>query len=329
MTVIDVHTHFIPRSLLDSGTALRGSSGVEPVDGGLAHAEGLRYPVQPEFYDVAAKLHSMDAMGIDVAVLSLAPTLFFYEAEVEDAVGFARWCNDALAELVDGQERLLAFAHLPLQAPDEAAAELERCITELGFHGAQIGTSAPGRPLDAREFEPLLAVADRHRLPIMLHPTYVGPKPGLEEYYLTNSLGNPIDTTIAGARLIYGGALERFPELRVVLVHAGGFLPYQLGRLDHAYEVRREPREHVGRLPSAYFDRLFMDTITHGDAQLEFLASFVGTDRLVLGTDLPFDMGDPRPLERLGRAGVDEHALGETAARLLRLRATTTIGEPQ
>jgi aminocarboxymuconate-semialdehyde decarboxylase len=107
--------------------------------------------------------------------------------------------------------------------------------------------------------------------------------------------------------------------LKLVLVHAGGYLPYQIGRFDHAYEVRSEPKVSLDRKPSEYLDRFFMDTITHADAQLDFLASLVGTERLVLGTDIPFDMGDPRPLDLIRRTSVDPDAIGATAASLLRL----------
>jgi aminocarboxymuconate-semialdehyde decarboxylase len=151
----------------------------------------------------------------------------------------------------------------------------------------------------------------------VLHPYYVGAKPGLEDYYLTNSIGNPLDTCVAAARLMQSGAFDRHPDLRIVLVHGGGFLPYQLGRLDHAFLVRPEAKVATKRPPSSYLDRFWFDTITHSDASLAFLLSLVGPERVVLGTDLPFDMADARPLERLARTGTDPHVLGRTASGLL------------
>lgn len=321
MTVIDVHTHFIPPFVLEEAAREGGVFGVHaPAEGRLAHPEGFQYPVDPELHDAELKLSRMDEAGIDIAVLSLIPPLFFYEQPASEAVEFARRANDALASMVDGHDRLFGLAHLPLQAPDEAAVEFDRAITELGFRGAQIGTAAgAGLPLDARELDPVYAAAERHGLPIMLHPSYVGLKPGLEDFYLTNTIGNPLETMIAAARLIHGGTLDRFPSLSPILVHAGGFLPYQLGRLDHAYSVRPEPKVSLDRAPSEYLDRFYMDTITHADAQLDFLASLIGTERLVLGTDIPFDMGDPHPLDRIRRTSVDEHAIGKTAETLLRI----------
>lgn len=320
MTVIDVHTHFTPRFMAEEGTREGGVFGVRAEDGHLAHPEGFRYPIHPDSQDPELKLRGMDDAGIDTAVLSLIPPLFFYDQPPEHAIEFARRANDDLASMVAAHERLLAFAHLPLQDPEAAARELERTVTELGFRGAHIGTEAGGgRPLDAAGLDPVFEAAQGHDLPLVLHPSYVGLKPGLEDFYFTNSIGNLLETTIAAARLIHAGTLDRFPSLKLVLVHAGGYLPYQIGRFDHAYEVREEPKISLDRPPSKYLDRFFMDTITHGDAQLDFLASLIGTDRLVLGTDVPFDMGDPRPLELVRRTSVDEHAIGRTAAALLRL----------
>jgi len=193
-------------------------------------------------------------------------------------------------------------------------------VRELGLLGAQIGTSyAGGKPLDGRELEPVFETTERLGVPLMLHPYYVGPKPGLEDFYLTNTVGNPLDTCVAAVRLIHAGTLDRFPGLKLVLVHGGGFLPYQLGRFDHAFAVRPEPKRSIERSPSSYLDRFWMDTITHSDAALGFLVGLIGTRRTVLGTDLPFDMADPGPVERTERVGIDPNALGATARELLGL----------
>jgi aminocarboxymuconate-semialdehyde decarboxylase len=316
MTVVDVHTHFIPRFVVD-GAAGEDVLGVREEDGWLVHPQGFRYPVTPDFVDADAKLAEMDRLGIDVSVLSISPTLFFHEAPAGQTVPFVERANDALAELISGRQRLLGLASLPLQEPERAAAELERTVSGHGFVGAQIGTNCGLTPID--RLEPVLAAAERLGVPLMLHPYYVGPKPMLEDYYFTNSIGNPLDTCVAAARLIHSGVLDRYSELKVVLVHAGGFMPYQLGRLDHAFTVRPEPRVAIEREPSSYLDRFWFDSITHSDSSLEFLVSMVGTERIVLGTDLPFDMGDPIPLERLRRVGVDPDKLGATAASLLGL----------
>ncbi|HEY7536619.1 MAG TPA: amidohydrolase family protein [Gaiellaceae bacterium] len=320
MTVIDVHAHYIAPFVLEEADGGDAVFGVRYEDGKLAHPQGFRYPVQATFHDTQAKLAEMDELGIDVTVWSSAPPLFFYDEEPAAGTAFARRFNDALAESIAGIDRLLGFATLPLADPEAAAAELERCVRELGFVGAQTGTFGAGnRPLDTGEADAALEAAARLGVPLMLHPVYVGPKPNLEDFYLTNSVGNPLDTCVAAARMMYAGVFDRFPDLRIVLVHAGGFMPFQLGRFDHAFAVRAEAKTKASGPPSSYLDHFWFDTITHSDASLRFLADLVGTERIVLGTDLPFDMADATPLERLRRADVDPDALGTTAAALLGL----------
>jgi aminocarboxymuconate-semialdehyde decarboxylase len=320
MSVVDVHNHYLPPFAVEEAKG-GGVFGVREEDGWLVHPEGFRYPVSAEFVDAGAKLAEMDRLGIDVSVYSISPTLFFYEQDPAEAVRFAQRSNDALAELIAGSDRLLGLASLPLQDGEEAAAELERAVLEHGLLGAQIGTNCGSRPIDSPELAPVLAAAERLNVPLMLHPYYVGPKPMLEDFYFTNSIGNPLDTCVAAARLIHSGALDRYPGLKVVLVHAGGFMPYQLGRLDHAFAVRREPKVAIEQKPSSYLGRFWFDSITHSDDSLRFLESLVGLERIVIGTDLPFDMGDPVPLERIRRVGIDPEALGETAVSLLGLGA--------
>jgi len=319
--ILDVHTHFIPPFAVEKARG-DGIFGVRAEGDWFVHPQGYRYPVVPEFVDADAKVAQMDRLGIDASVLSIAPTLFFYEQPAPEAVRFAELANDALAELVADAPRLYGFASLPLQDGERAAVELERAVRELGLVGAQIGTNCGPTPIDAPELDPVLAAAESLGVPLMLHPYYVGPKPMLEDFYFTNSIGNPLDTCTAAARLIHSGALDRHPDLRVVLVHAGGFMPYQIGRLDHAFAVRQEPRVAIGQAPSAYLGRFWLDSITHSDASLEFLASLAGTGRIVLGTDLPFDMGDPVPLDRIRRVGLDPHELGATAGALLGIEVT-------
>jgi aminocarboxymuconate-semialdehyde decarboxylase len=317
MTVVDVHTHFLPRFVLDEAAG-RGLFGVREEDGWLVHPEGFRYPVPETFLDAATKLADMDERGIDVSVLSSAPTLFFYDKPPDEAADFARRSNDALAQLIAGHKRLFGFATLPLQSPD-AVAELERAVNRLGFVGAQIGTNCGVTPIDSPDLDPVLAVADRLGVPLMLHPYYVGPKPGLSDFYFTNSIGNPLDTCIAAARLMHSGVFDRYARLSIVLVHGGGFLPYQLGRLDHSFAVRTEPRSKTQTPPSSSLRRFWVDTITHSAASLAFLASLIGIDRLVVGTDLAFDMADPNPVATCEAAAIDPHALGATATKLLKI----------
>jgi aminocarboxymuconate-semialdehyde decarboxylase len=309
MTVVDVHTHFAPPAL---PAQMRRDGGF------VVTPDGLRLPVHyAELHDPAAKLQELDARGIDAAVVSLTPHLFAYG---EDAAAFARHANDALAEYVSASPRLSALATLPINDPDAAAAELDRCMGELDFAGAQIGTSLPdGRPLDGL-WE---AAAD---VPLVLHPYYAGPIAD-PDLFLNNSVGVPLDTCLAAARLLCDGTLDRHPRLRLVLVHGGGHLPFQLGRLDNAWRMRPAERR-AAKPPSGYLDRFHFDTIVHSPDALRFLAGLVGADRLLLGTDLPYVTAEQRPVEHARAAGLDPHALGANAAALFSLRSAPDRAVP-
>jgi aminocarboxymuconate-semialdehyde decarboxylase len=313
--LIDTHTHVIPRAALDRARA-GDLFGIRVEHDTVIHPEGFRYPVTADFEHAAAIIGRMDNNGIGESILSLAPTMFLYDQPADVAVDFAREVNDALAELVDGSARLRAFAHLPMQAPAEAAVELRRSAGAMNLAGAFIGTTAQEVPLDDPAMDPVWQQAEELDVPVFLHPYYTGVKPGLADFYMTNVVGNPLDTCVAAIRLIASGTLDRFPRLRIALVHGGGFLPYQLGRLDRAFDVRAELQGLIPQAPSSYLSRFWIDNLLHGDAQLLSLADLIGPDRLVLGTDLPFDMGEPDPVSRLRRVGIDLDALTR-ATRML------------
>jgi aminocarboxymuconate-semialdehyde decarboxylase len=295
---IDIHTHFIPPELVADARAGRALDRIAVERRGgvewLVHPQGYGYPLSPEFFDIDAKLAEMDRLGIASAVLSLTPTLFFYWLGADEAGDFCRRANDSLAALVAQSDRLHGVAAVPLQQPEAAAAELRRAVGDLGLRGAEIGTTVEQTPLDDPRFDPFFTAAAELDVPVILHPYYVGTRPALVDFYMTNLTGNPLETCIAASRLILSGCLDRHPTLKVVLVHAGGFMPYQIGRLDHGFRVRSETSVAIASPPSSYLRRFWYDTITHAGTPLKFLVDLVGIDRVVLGTDLPFDMADIR-----------------------------------
>ncbi len=273
----------------------------------MIHPQGYRYPLAPEFFNLEAKLEHMDRLEIDLTVLSIAPTLFFYWLEAEAALEFSQLANEALAELASRSGgRLYGMATVPLQDPEAASAELRRAVLELGLRGALIGTTMEDVPLDDRRFDPFFAAAEELGVALVLHPYYVGLSARFADYYLTNLIGNPLETAVAATRLILSGCLDRYPQLTFVLVHAGGFMPYQVGRLDHGFRVRPETRAEIESPPSDYLRRFFYDTITHASVPLKFLCELVGTDRVVLGTDIPFDMADTRFADYLSGFELDD-----------------------
>jgi aminocarboxymuconate-semialdehyde decarboxylase len=305
----DVHNHAVPREAVE---LLRGADGYPiSVEGDFMEADRVRAELTPVFLDPAAKLEQLREGGLEAAVVSGSPALFAYEAEAGRGAALCRAVNAGLANLCAfDRDRLRWIAHVPLQAPG-AAAELLTEAAAAGAVGAQIGTSVAGIPLADAGLDPFWSAADEHDLPLMLHPAYNNPHPGLEGYHLQNAIGNLLETTIAAERLIVTGVLDRYPGLRLLLVHAGGYVPWQGGRLRHAATVRPELADSPAD-PSAYFDRVFVDTITHDAAALRFLVERVGADNVVMGTDLPFDMATPRPAEALEEA-VD----ADTARRIM------------
>lgn len=321
--IVDVHTHFFPPVFLEEANRNRAwGATVSHRDGvpWVEHDEGFGYPVQEEFLGGSAKFADMDSRGIDRSIMSLSPTLFYYWIDASEAAAFSRMSNDALAEACAASGgRLEGLASLPMQDPDEAAQELRRAVRELGLRGAEIGTNVEGVTLDDPSFQPLWEAAVELAVPLMLHPYYVGVKKGYEDYYLTNIFVNPLDTALAASRLIFSGVLERFTKLDFILVHAGGFLPYQIGRLDHGWKVREEPKARLHRAPSELLDRFYFDTITHNDAALRWLIDFVGSKRVLMGTDLPFDMADADPMGRLHRSASDDERAAIGGANALEL----------
>jgi aminocarboxymuconate-semialdehyde decarboxylase len=322
---VDVHTHFIPYELvevLESGNG-PASLGIERRGGRpfIVHPNGLRYPVLPEFHDVETKLRQLDEDGVDAAVLSITPTLFAWH-DRDEATQLAQLINDAAAGFVrDGGGRLHALATVPMNAPDRAATELRRARDELGLVGVLIGTSVGETMLDDPSLEPFWAAADELGMPVMLHP-YISmvsaPYPGLGSHHLSNVVGNPYETALAASRLVCGGVFDRHPGLRVQLSHGGGYFAYTLGRLDHAYEVRDETSADIDRPPSSYLEHFAFDTIVFTPRALDFLIDTVGAQRVVFGTDVPFDMADRSAADLSERATpeVADAVLGGNAVRL-------------
>jgi aminocarboxymuconate-semialdehyde decarboxylase len=243
-------------------------------------------------YGIERRLRDMDEQGIDMHVISLQP-MFVDHLPVERAIPISRAINDGFAEVVAANpKRFTAIANLPMQSPEDAARELERAVRDLGLRGAEICSQIAGENLDEPKFAPFWAKAEELDVPIFIHPAGV---PGLGErlgkYYLTNLIGNPMDTTIAAASLIFGGVLREYPRLKVYLAHGGGACPYIRYRWDHGWKVRDEGKAVIDRPPSEYLSQLYFDSLTHGGPALSFLASTVGPERIMLGTDYPFDMG--------------------------------------
>jgi aminocarboxymuconate-semialdehyde decarboxylase len=301
--IIDFHAHFLPQGAIDAadtgipwhGTVLSRDSDGRPLLATGNYRTGLGAVEYWEGPD--QRINAMRARGVDTTILSLAPPMFRYYIDATTALAAARETNDTIRDwTVEHPDRFLGFATLPMQDVGAAIAELDRAVNDLGLVGAALGTHVEGRNFDLPEFQPFFHAAEELRALLFVHPAASRVGDALPRYHMRNFIGNPFETTVAIGSLIFGGVLERFPDLKMVFAHGGGFACADIGRFDHGHLVRDEAREHARLLPSEYLRRLYVDCLTHGERELRLVLDTVGTDRVVLGTDYPADMGltDPR-----------------------------------
>lgn len=323
---VDIHAHWYPIEWL------KMFEREAPSEGGKLERDANRFLIRTaritnafdqSFVDIESRLAVMDRIGVDVQALSLTTPMVSW-ASPGLGLALAQCYNDAASAVhMKYPERFVGLAMLPMQAPALALRELDRAAKLPGMRGLYLATHINGVELDDKAFWDVYARAEEIGWPVFLHPmdTIGGDRTG--HYYLKNLLGNPYDTGVAAASLIFGGVLDAFPKLEVNLPHAGGAFPGLIGRLDHGTKVRAELK-HMKRLPSDYLRRFTYDTIGHDDRINMNLVRLVGADRVLLGSDYCFDMGLDDPvasLSRLKDLSTEEHEaiLGKTAAGLLKL----------
>ena len=300
---IDVHAHCIPSGVVETLQSEAGEYGIEIVerDGKRRAVIAGRVetgPLRGEFFDVDARLAAMDATGVEVQLLSTWIDMSAYALEAPASSRYSRMFNEALAETV-GQhpDRFSGLCTVPLQTPEAAADELRFAVGDLGMVGAEIATTVDGRELDDPELEPFWATAEELQAIVLIHPYASLKGRGVSRYFLGNLVGNPAESTIALAHIIFGGVLERHPDLKLCLVHGGGFAPYQAGRWDRGYDANpMGAAKNLSRPPTEWMRRLYFDTVLHSPQSLRFLIDFVGAEQVVLGSDYPFEMGEQTPL---------------------------------
>lgn len=303
---IDVHAHCIPSEVTQTLRREDGKYGISATErDGRWHFDllsgGQLGPVHPGLLDVPLRLAAMDAAGVDVQVLSSWIDLTAYALPEAHGARYARMFNETLAGLAAGHpDRFLALGTVPLQASDAGAAELVHAVEDLDMVGVEIATAVAGRDLDDAGLEPFWSTAEDLGCLVLLHPCDSLAGRGVNRHFLGNLVGNPAESTIAVGHLIFGGVLERHPGLKLCVVHGGGFAPYQVGRWDHAFHRdARGAARHLTRPPSQWLGELYHDTVLHSARSLRLLVDVVGADHVLLGSDHPFEMGDPVPLETL------------------------------
>jgi len=307
---IDVHAHGVPKSFLEEVKRTRlGKVDVAPAEKGgyIVTFPGCK-PLRPAagiMLDFTQRLGWLDAQGMQQQLIGPWLDVHGQELPAADGQTWVRQLNDAMAEQIsDSGRRLLAHATLHLADTQAAARELERCKTKLGMMGCMIATSLPKGELHDSRFDALWEAAQSLDIPVVLHPMMDGPASCMFQQLprFKNLYGRTIDTTITAAQMIIAGVFDRFPKLKLVLVHGGGFLPYQSGRLD------REFGEKGKRLPSEVMKQLYYDTVLMSAPALQLLFSLVGTGQIMIGSDYaagPVERPGPKLTEALDATGVD------------------------
>lgn len=310
--MIDVHSHWIPEACFEvpGAVALRDR-------GGELHYGDVPLQLRAsDLSDPQSLIEQAQAMGVTTSVVSPPPIAFALGADGA-AVDYCAAYNGALEGLTrDAAGRVAALGIVPLGAPDEALAMLEGIAARGVLAGIAIPPMVGDTRLDQEPMRSVLRAASRLGVGVLVHPMQL-PARGLDHHYLQNLLGNPVETTVAIAAVLFGGVMHELPDLRICFVHGGGAAPALLGRWDHGWEAREDVRGDLPEPPSRAFRRLYVDTIVHGADQLRLLAGCAGDGRILIGSDHPFDMADDDPARRVRDAGLEPDDLSAGALAFL------------
>lgn len=321
---VDVHAHMVAVDFLDEvleHPEAWPSVQLEQSEAGVRiklPGEPWTRPIANKLLDMEARRDWMQKHGIHEQWVSGWMDLMGYGLSPEEGVLWSSLLNDTMAMAIKDHPELVGLASLPLQSPDHAARELGRAVEQLGFSGAMIATRVGERELDDPALEPFWQQAEALQAPIILHPGFTGHEPRLKDYGLSNAVGRASETTLAVSRLLMAGVLARHPHLRLVLVHGGGFLPFQLGRIRRAYQLQHGAE--AGDQLDRQLQQIFYDSVLFEPAALEYLVRVAGPDHVVLGSDYPFPIGDLDPTRVVSSAPLEDTErqaiFEETAVRL-------------
>ena len=299
---IDLHTHILPPEWPDlkSASGYGGWVDLEKTGPGCGRLviDGRHFrDICARSWDPATRLAECDEHLVRTQVLSTVPVMFNYWAKPKDCLSLSRYLNDHIASVVAAHPgRFEGLGTVPLQDPELAIGELERCMRELGLRGVEIGSHVNAWNLDAEELMPFYEAAESLGAAIFVHPWEMMGRDEMPRHWLPWLVGMPAETARAACSLVFGGVLERFPRLRVALAHGGGSFPFTIGRIDHGHRVRPDLCATViEQSPSRYLDRLYVDSLVHDAKALRYLVDLLGAERVALGSDYPFPLGEHVP----------------------------------
>ncbi len=326
-TTIDIHSHV---AIPQAGAFAKPHLDMATIP--LAHFANAETKAlsQKQEEDIRARitgyderLADLDAMGLDMQLVMPPPNQCYYTVPLDVSVKASRMVNDGLAEYVSRKpDRFVALGTVPLIDGNEAAKELERCMTTLGMKGAEILTNVDGHEISEPAYAPFWKKAEELGALVLIHPNGFTDAKRFTRFYFNNVIGNPLETTIALHYLIFDGVLERHPDLKILAVHGGGYLPAYSGRIDHAWGARSDSHGALPHPPTSYLKKIYFDTVVFTPHQLAELVRLFGADHIIMGTDYPFDMADYDPIGHVASVdGFDASTIaalaGGNARRLL------------
>lgn len=327
---IDIHTHIMPENMPNFREKF-GYGGFisldhhKPCCARMMKDDTFFREVQDNCWDPDARIKDCNQHKVDVQVLSTIPVLFNYWAKPEDTLEVAKFLNDHIAGITyDYPDRFAGLGTLPMQAPDLAVKELERCINDLGLAGIEIGSHINDWNLDDANLFPVFEAAQDLGASVFVHPWDMMGKDRMEKYWLPWLVGMPAETSLAICSMIFGGVFERLPRLKVAFAHGGGSFPATISRIEHGFNVRPDLCAIDNNInPKAYLGKFYLDSLTHDPAMLHYLIDLVGEDKIALGTDYPFPLGELQPGKLIrGMYGLSS----ETKEKLLGSNALEWLG---
>jgi aminocarboxymuconate-semialdehyde decarboxylase len=309
---IDIHTHIMPE-VMPNWTKKFGYGEFIHVEhrncqACMMRGDKLFRVVEANCYRAEDRIKEMEGTNVDKQVLSPIPVLFNYWAKPSDAFETSRFFNDNIAETVSARkEKFIGIGTVPLQDPALAIREMERCITELNMPGLEIGTNVNGKNLGEPEFFSFFEAAEKLNCALFIHPWNMMGEEHTQKYWLPWLVGMPAETTRAICSLIFSGVLEKFPKLRIAFAHGGGSFAYTLGRIQHGFDVRPDlVAIDNQKPPTAYLGKFWVDSLVHDKHSFQFLLSTMGEDKVCLGSDYPFPLGEHRPGEMIEQMKLSE-----------------------